>query len=58
MATGHHDNAVALYAPLAQSRPQDVRVLLAYGNALIGAKRYHEARAQFERVKAIGTAGA
>jgi hypothetical protein len=58
MATGHYDNAVALYAPLAQSRPQDVRVLLAYGNALIGAKRYHEARAQFERVKAIGTAGA
>lgn len=58
MATGDYEKAAALYAPIAQGRPQDVRVLLAYGNALIGAKHYREARAQFDRVKTIGTAGA
>ncbi len=58
LATGDYARAVSLYGALAQSRPQDYRVLLAYGNALVGAKRYREARVQFDRVKAIGNAGA
>jgi dienelactone hydrolase len=57
MRTGDYERAVALYGILAQSRSQDARILLAYGNALVGANRYREARVQFDRVKAIGTAG-
>lgn len=57
LAKGEFEKAVALYAPMAEIRPRDVRVLLAYGNALVGAKRYRDARVQFDRVKAIGTAG-
>jgi dienelactone hydrolase len=58
LASGDYAQAVALYGPLVEARAQDVRLLLAYGNALLGAHRYREARRQFERVKAIGTAGA
>jgi dienelactone hydrolase len=57
MATGDYEKAAALYAALAQDRPQDARVLLAYGNALLGAQRYHQARVQFDRIQAIGRAG-
>ena len=57
LATGDYAKAATLYGLLVDAHLQDVRLLLAYGNALTGAKRYREARNQFDRVKAIGTAG-
>jgi len=39
------------------AHPQDARRLLAYGIALTGAKRYKEARTQFDRALAIGGLG-
>lgn len=57
-STGDYKTAASLYAAIVESHPQDVHALLAYGRALSGAKRYKEARMQFDRVKAIGTAGA
>ena len=56
-STGDFARAVTLYQPLVEAHPRDPHLLLAYGNALIGAKRYREARTFFDRVKAIGTAG-
>jgi dienelactone hydrolase len=50
--------AAALYDELVAAHPQDARLLLAYGNALSGAKQYKEARAQFDRAKVIGGLGA
>ena len=49
--------AAARYLELVAVHPQDARLALAYGNALTGAKRYKEARAQFDRAKAIGGLG-
>jgi dienelactone hydrolase len=56
-STGDFARAVTLYRPLVEAQPQNAHLLLAYGNALIGAKRYREARALFDSVKAIGSAG-
>jgi dienelactone hydrolase len=56
-STGDYKTAASLYAAIVESHPQDVPSLLAYGRSLIGAKHYKEARKQFDRVKAIGTAG-
>jgi dienelactone hydrolase len=56
-STGDFARAVTLYQPLVEAHPRDAHLLLAYGNALIGAKRYREARTFFDRVKDIGTAG-
>ena len=50
--------AGALYHELVAAHPQDARLLLAYGNALSGAKQYKEARARFDRAKMIGGLGA
>jgi len=58
MFTGNFAKAAALYRELVATHPQDARLLLAYGNALSGAKRYKQARAQFDRAKAIGGLGA
>jgi hypothetical protein len=55
-STGDYKTAASLYAAIVESHPQ-VPSLLAYGRSLIGAKQYKEARKQFDRVKAIGTAG-
>lgn len=46
--------AVDLYEPLATAQPADARVVLAYANALLGAKRYKDSRAKFDRAKSIG----
>jgi len=56
-STGDFVEAVTLYQQLVDAHPRDAHLLLAYGNALIGAKRYRDARTLFDRVKAIGTAG-
>jgi len=54
MFTEDFARAGALYHELVVAHPQDARLLLAYGNALSGAKQYKEARAQFDRAKVIG----
>jgi dienelactone hydrolase len=56
-STGDYAKAVTLYRPLVDAHPDDVRLVLAYGNSLLGARRYREARSQFDRAKAIGNAG-
>lgn len=56
-ATGDFTKAAALYRELVTAHPQDARLLLAYGNALTGAKHYPEARAQFDRARTIGGLG-
>jgi dienelactone hydrolase len=58
MFTEDFARAAALYHDLVATHPQDARLLLAYGNALSGAKQYKEARAQFDRARVIGGLGA
>ena len=58
MFTEDFARAATLYHELVANHPQDARLLLAYGNALSGAKQYKEARAQFDRAKVIGGLGA
>jgi tetratricopeptide (TPR) repeat protein len=58
MSTGDFARAAELYREIVAAHPQDARLLLAYGTALSGAKRYPGARAQFDRAKAIGGLGA
>lgn len=57
MFTEDFAGAAALYRQLVAAHPQDARLLLAYGIALSGAKQYKEARAQFDRARAIGGLG-
>jgi Tfp pilus assembly protein PilF len=57
LATENFEKAAALYRDLVSAHPQDAVLLLAYGSSLTGAARYKEARAQFERAKAIGGLG-
>ena len=57
-SSGDFAQATALYQELVAVHPQDARLLLAYGNALTGAKKYKEARAQFNRAQSIGGLGA
>jgi dienelactone hydrolase len=56
--TGSYSKAAVLYHDLVGDHPQDARLLLAYANSLTGAMQYKEARAQFDRAKAIGGLGA
>jgi dienelactone hydrolase len=57
MFTEDFAKATGLYHDLVATHPQDARLLLAYGIVLTGAKHYNEARAQFDRAKAIGGLG-
>jgi len=57
LARGDYAQAIALYGALASTHPQDFRILLSYGEALLGGKQYRAARIQFDRVKVIGGAG-
>jgi predicted Zn-dependent protease len=54
MINGDYATAVALYADLVAVRPDDATLRLAYGEALLGAGRAHDARAQFDRLKDAG----
>jgi tetratricopeptide (TPR) repeat protein len=56
MFTEDFARAGALYHELVAAHPQDARLLLAYGNALSGAKQYKEAPAQFDRAKVEASA--
>jgi hypothetical protein len=55
--TGDFSNAVTLYGGLVANRPQDRALLLSYAEALLGAGRYKDARAQFDRLKTLGGVG-
>lgn len=49
--------AATLYQPIVDAHPRDGHLLLAYGTALIGAKRYRDARALFDGAKTTGAVG-
>jgi dienelactone hydrolase len=59
VTNGDFDRAATLYGELIQSNGggSSAVMRLAYGEALLGAKRYREARAQFDRAKQIGGLG-
>jgi dienelactone hydrolase len=46
--------AASIYADLVAARPDDARLRLSYGEALLGASRYAEACAEFEQLKGKG----
>ena len=48
---GDFASAVRLYAPLVAAKPDDTRLALSHGEALLGAGRYREAREQLDRLK-------
>ena len=51
VAAGRFADAATAYAALVQARPDDPRLGLAYGEALLGASRFTEACAALERLK-------
>jgi predicted Zn-dependent protease len=54
MATGRFAEAVTAYAALAAAHPDDARLHLAYGEALLGDAKYGSACAEFEKLKGKG----
>ena len=57
MALGNYERAASIYAQLV-GESSSATLRLAYGEALLGAKRYREARAQFDRARQLGGLGA
>jgi tetratricopeptide (TPR) repeat protein len=57
VTSGDFDRAATLYGELIQSNAGSAVMRLAYGEALLGAKRYREARTQFDRARQIGGLG-
>ncbi len=55
--TGDFARAATLYAQLVAANPRDPSLVLSYGEALIGAARYKEARVQFDHLKTLGGVG-
>jgi dienelactone hydrolase len=51
---GNFHQAASIYADLLSSRPDDARLRLAYGEALLGDQQYASACAEFERLKGKG----
>jgi hypothetical protein len=51
---GDYRSAASAYAAILNSQPDDARLRLSYGEALIGDKQYAEACSQFERLKGKG----
>jgi hypothetical protein len=54
MQTGNYRDAATLYAQLVQSRPNDARLRLSFGESLLGDGRYREACTLFESLKDRG----
>jgi hypothetical protein len=52
--TGKFREAAAAYAAMAAARPDDARLRLAYGEALLGDKQYASACAEFEKLRDKG----
>jgi hypothetical protein len=51
IGTGHYDRAAEIYAGMLRDRPEDARLRLAYGEALLGARQFAAACAEFEKLK-------
>src|SRR5262249_57799667 len=54
VATGNFRQAATTYAELVAARPDDARLRLAYGEALLGDAQYEAACAEFEKLKGKG----
>jgi tetratricopeptide (TPR) repeat protein len=54
LLTGNFRQAVSTYAELLAGRPDDARLRLAYGEALLGVAQYAAACAEFEKLKGRG----
>jgi len=54
VAAGEFAAATTLYADLVKARPDDTRLRLSYGEALLGASQFATACAEFERLKGKG----
>lgn len=52
--TGNFAAAATAYAPLVAARPDDARLRLSYGEALLGATQFAAACGEFERLKGKG----
>jgi len=52
--SGNFGQAAATYATLVASRPDDARLRLSYGEALLGAQQFATACAEFEKLKGKG----
>lgn len=54
VVTGNYGQAAKLYAELVAAQPDNARLRLAYGEALLGDKQYATACSEFERLKGKG----
>jgi hypothetical protein len=54
VSTGDFAAAASAYAELVQTTPDDARLRLSYGEALLGASRFGEACAELEKLKGKG----
>ena len=54
VATGNFAAAAASYAELVKARPDDARMRLSYGEALLGASQFAEACSELEKLKGKG----
>lgn len=54
VSTGDFHKAASAYAELVSARPEDARLRLAYGEALLGNGQYAAACAEFEKLKGKG----
>lgn len=54
VATGNFAAAATAYAELVRARPDDARMRLSYGEALLGASQFAAACSEFEKVKGKG----
>jgi len=54
VVTGNYGQAAKLYAKLVAAHPDDARLRLAYGEALLGDKQFATACSEFERLKGKG----
>jgi dienelactone hydrolase len=54
VASGSFAEAAAAYAAIVQTKPDDPRLRLSYGEALLGASKYAEACAELEKLKGKG----
>jgi predicted Zn-dependent protease len=55
--SGDFSRAATLYGTLLVQRPDDPRLLLSYAEALLGAGRYKDARAQFDHLRPMHAVG-
>jgi dienelactone hydrolase len=52
IGAGHYDRAAEIYAGMLRDRPEDARLRLTYGEALLGDRQFTAACREFEKLKA------